>query len=500
MRHVEDLPLIVTGLVFLFGRLRRFDPGLLGRCRECRATGFEREIVLPEAVGSLLNGVRRSAPGAALAIGLWSNAYAGSGFELRSQSATTLGSAQAGMTAGAEDITTIVLNPAALAFGRGSEIAFGVTGLATSVNFSESSSSTVLGTPIGGNQGGDAGTTKAVPNAYYGTDLSQHLRVGLAIAPRFGLGSYWSGGWVGRYYAVGSELVTVDMIPTLSIRPNETLSLGIGVDVQYARIKTSSAIDFGTIGTVLAGADFGGAPASNDGSVNNSGSGWTAGFDLGLIYEPQPGTRIGVDYHSKLRQSLHGSAQFDSGGRVGTAIAAATGAFIDSDIRADLTMPASAAAGIYNELGGSWAVMFDAKWTQWNSLQSLDVTFSNPAQPPVTTSFAWHNSWFLAIGTRYRINEKWAVRFGAAYDQTPTAEATRSPAIPDSDSRWLAMGLEYCTKCSAKINIAYGHIFASDTGINLQAAGPGNTFHGNLAGTIQHSSVDYLAVQAVYRY
>ena len=426
--------------------------------------------------------------------------HAGSGFELRSQSATTLGTAQAGMTAGAADLTTMIFNPAALAYGTGTEGAIGLTGLFTGVQFAVTGATTLIGTPIPGNAGGNAGTDVAVPNLYVAADVTNAIRFGLAVAPRFGLGSYWASGWVGRYYALDSELTTVDIVPSLSYKASPALSFGLGIDVQYAKIKTSSAIDFGTIDQVLTGGAFGGIPAGSDGSLSSTADSWGAGVVIGVLYEPQPGTRIGFDYHSRIRQQLRGDATFDTGGPVGQGIALVSGAFSDTSLSSTLDMPASAAIGVYHELNADWAVMADAKWTGWSSLQTLQVSFGNPAQAPVQTAFAWRDSWFAAIGARYRVNERTALRFGVAYDQSPTRDQTRNPIIPDSDSYWAALGLEYRFSQGLKMDVAYGHVFARDASINLKASDADNAFRGNLAGTIQASQVDYLAVQLVYRF
>jgi long-chain fatty acid transport protein len=427
-------------------------------------------------------------------------ALAGSGFELRSQSASTLGSAQAGMTCGVADVSTIVFNPAALAYGTGIETAIGVTGLFTSVKFGNGAASTVLGTPIPGNPGGDAGTTVAVPNLYLGVPLADGWRVGLAVAPRFGLGSYWSGGWLGRYYGLDSELRTIDIVPTLSWRPNAQWSLGAGVDIQYAKIKTSAAIDFGTIDVLLTGGAFGGIPAGSDGATCSNADSWGVGVSLGAIYEPRAGTRLGLDYHSRIRQRFSGSSTFSPGGPVGAGIAAVSGAFRDTGLHADLDMPATAAAGLYHEIDDRWAVMADVKWTDWSSFSTLTVSFDNPAQPPVATDYGWRDSWFAAIGARYRFNPQTAMRFGVAYDQSPTRNETRNPVIPDTDSYWLALGLEYRVTPQMKLDVAYGHIFARNAPIDLAATSPGNAFLGNLSGTVDGSHVDYLALQLSYRF
>ena len=108
-------------------------------------------------------------------------AQGGSGFVLRSQSATTLGSAQAGMTAGAEDVTSMIFNPAALARGSGFEGAVVGTGIFTSATFSQSSAATLFGTPIIGSNGGNDGTQVLIPSLYFSVDLPAGFRAGLAV-------------------------------------------------------------------------------------------------------------------------------------------------------------------------------------------------------------------------------------------------------------------------------------------------------------------------------
>ena len=427
----------------------------------------------------------------------WANA--GSGFELRSQSVTTLGSAQAGTTAGISDVTTMIFNPATLGFGTRTEGAIGVTGLSTSVKFNPTAAATLLGTPIPGDSGGDAGTKIAIPNLYLATDLSDGVRVGIAIAPRFGLGSYWSGGFVGRYHANKSELTTIDIVPTLSYRVNNTLMLGLGVDVEYASINNTSAIDFGTLDQVLTSGAFGGIPGGSDGSTESKANSWGVGLAAGILYEPTPGTRVGASYHSKIHQGLSGDATFNPGGPVGQGVAGASGAFQNTTVSAKLNMPSTASVGIYQEFAKGWAMMADAKWTNWSTLDSLQVSFGNPLQPSVQTPFSWRNSWFLSLGGRYQFDEKAAFRAGVAYDQTPTRDETRNPIIPDSSSYWAAVGLECRVSPALKLDFAYGHVFAKNAPIQLQATGD-NTFRGSLTGSITGSRVDYLGLQAAYRF
>ena len=172
----------------------------------------------------------------------------------------------------------MIFNPASLAVRSGMEGALGVTGLFTSVTYSNQSASTILGTPISGNGGGNAGTNVAVPNLYFATDAWNDVRVGIGRSPRDSdSGLYWADGWVGGYYALDSELTTIDVVPTISYRVNRTLALGLAIDMQYAKVKTTSAIDFGTIDQILAGGAFGGIPAGSDGFTSSDATSWVRG-------------------------------------------------------------------------------------------------------------------------------------------------------------------------------------------------------------------------------
>ena len=159
-----------------------------------------------------------------------------------------------------------------------------------------------------------------------------------------------------------------------------------------------------------------------------------------------------------------------------------------------------AAVGVYHELTSDWAVMADLKWSDWSTFRSLRVSFANPAQPSVSTDYAWRDSWFAALGARYRVDDRLAVRFGGAYDQSPSRNETRNPVIPDTDSYWAAVGFEYRFSSRLKVDFAYGHVFAKDAPMTLSAATPDNALRGNLSGNVRDSHVDYLALQIVGRF
>src|SRR5450759_2820822 len=109
-----------------------------------------------------------SVAGALLAM---SGSAAASGFALIEQSASGLGNAYAGGAAVAEDVSTVFFNPAGLSRISGSQLAVSGEAIGLSAKFQNQGSSSLLGTPLTGGNGGDAGGWAVVPNIYFATDI-----------------------------------------------------------------------------------------------------------------------------------------------------------------------------------------------------------------------------------------------------------------------------------------------------------------------------------------
>jgi long-chain fatty acid transport protein len=462
------------------------------------ATSFTRSI---GGAGLCGRGLRASLTGGCMIALVTTDALAGSGFLLRSQSATTLGTAQAGMSTTIEDPSAMVFNPALTAYFTRPQIGLAVTPIFSSGRFEPSSATTILGTPIGGNDGGTPAKTGYPGSFFFATPLRDNVSVGFTAASLFGLGFRYDNGWVGRYHAGESDLLTYDLMPSIAYRsPSRKIAVGAGVNVRYARAKTTTAVDFGTADVLGTGGLFGGAPAANDGSLHTKQDAWDVGYTVGAVFEPTTLTRVGVSYRSKIDMNLKGRATFASGGPVGQALSAVSGQFTDSDTNAPLTLPAAVIAGMSLELSKDLMLKADVQWTQWSALDQLTLKFANPLQAPIETQLHWRNSWFGAVGLQKKLSEELTLRAGVAYDQTPTRRDTSTPAIPDANSVWLTFGASYRFDDTSKVDFVYGHIFVRDNPIALQATSPGNTLRGNLQGTIRDSSVDFFSLQYSHRF
>jgi long-chain fatty acid transport protein len=421
--------------------------------------------------------IRRTSPAGAIVVALallglgWpGQSVQASGYALREQSASALGNAFAGSTAGAEDVSYMFFNPAGLTRHPGSQI-IGVGNLIMPhLTIHDARASTGGGAPIDGNEGGrDAGEAAFVPVLYGLLDLQrsfgleQNIKLGLGVNEPFGVETDYRDGWSGRYYALHSKIMAVNVNPVVAWEVVDGLSVAAGLQIQYMRARLTNAIDFGSIGQAFGVP--GAVPTQQDGVAKVRGDDIGYGFNLGVLYEPWAGTRVGAAYRSAIDQTLHGDGNFKlDGAGVGRALTA-RGLFQNGGINANVTTPETVSFGAYHQLSPEWAVMGEAEWTRWSRFKGLTIKFDNPAQPNSVTDDNWEDTWFVALGATWRPNEMWTLRGGVALDQDPIPDSRRTPRIPTDDRYWLSFGAGYLPCANLAIDFGYTHVFMKDASI-----------------------------------
>ncbi len=410
------------------------------------------------------------------------------GFALMEQSVKGLGSAFAGGAAAATDATTIYYNPAGLSLLKGQQAVAGLHVIKTSFKF-ENQGSTHYLTPLTGQgltgaNGGDAGTWNLVPNGYFAANLGNGWSFGLGVNVPFGLTTDYDPGWVGRYHALKSSIISVNLNPSVAYAVTENLSIGAGVSAMYMDAEFSSAIDFGTI-LVAAG----GTPQHDDGKLVLNANDWSYGFNGGILYQFGPGTRIGASYRSRVKQNLSGDATFTVPGKVRAILAGVgSGAFQNGPAGSDVTLPDSAFLGFYHRFSPQLAILADVGWTHWSTLKELRIKFDNPQQPDAVTTLLWEDAWQFGAGAVYSVTPQWDLRLGARYDQTPIPDIEhRTPRLPDQDRLWTALGTSYRFSDAFSADLGYAHLFMlGGSRVDMEPTGE-NLTRGGLKGSYDNT-------------
>ncbi len=427
-----------------------------------------------------------------------------SGFALIEQSASGLGNAFAAGAAATDDASVQFFNPAAMTELSGTQISLAGHYIMPGAKLTnEQATAVTIGNSAITGTVDDAGVNGFVPNFYYVRDLNTQTKFGLGINAPFGLATEYDKAWIGRYHAIRSEVRTVDINPALAYKISDQLSLGAGLNAQYIEAELSSAVDSSSICLGLApalacgalGLDVPGTQAV-DSYATIKGDDWSYGYNLGLLYKPVGGTRMGFAFRSKIKQSLKGDATFTRSAAFNLLLGADT-RFTNTTDAAKIELPASAALSIAQQVNPRLELLADITWTQWSALKELRVTYGNPAQPASVTTENWDNTLRYAVGLSYKLDDHIKLRTGLAYDQSPVPDARhRTPRIPDNDRTWLALGMSYASNEHLSYDVGYAHLFVNDPAIDNTTEG---SFQHNLQGTYQ-IGIDILSAQLNYRF
>jgi long-chain fatty acid transport protein len=422
----------------------------------------------------------------ALIVTVTSTAF-GAGFQISEQSGTGLGRAFAGFGVINDDLSNAFYNPAGLTLKKGTQIQVsgylidGKSRFSADEAQSGRAPSPPLTTPLGEND--DGATFALVPNLYFTMDLTDRLKYGFSISSPFGLATDYDRDWVGRYQAKESELITININPSLAYKVSESFSIGAGLVAEYAEATLSQAI-------------FTGGP---DGFAEVKGDDWSYGWNIGVMYHPSSTFRAGIGYRSKIGHELDGNENDITGTPLG-------GGNFSADVSARATLPETIHAGIYKEFANKWGLSLGFRWTRWNRLQEIIIDTDSPFVPDNTLELNWDNTYSANIGIDYFYSDKWTFRAGYMFDESPTNNIDRTPRIPDEDRNWVAIGASYHPNNNLQIDIGYTHILVDDAEINITndvIAGPPASpivVTDNVVGEYEDPNVNILSLQAVYKF
>jgi len=442
--------------------------------------------------------------------GLYASVAGAAGFQLLEQNASGLGMAYAGSAAVADNASTVFFNPAGMAYlPKGKNIAFGVDAINPSSKFSNNGSVAPLLQTLNNNNGGDAGDLAFVPHGYFTMPINEKITFGLGVGAPYGLKTEYNSAWDGRFQAIKSDVKIINLNPSLSYKLNDKVSLGAGVSYQHLKGEFTSAVNYA--GAVFAAAyaralGAGATPAqaqaaamaagrpAGEGTANITGSDNSWGYNLGIMFDVTPDTRLGLSYRSKIKYHLTGNADFSRTGipAIDAVLGSATSSVRGGAIYSDIKIPDTFIVSGLHRLNDKWDIVGDLSWTGWSKIPVLTFNYASGPSTLSSTRENWKDTWRAALGASYKYNAQWKAKMGVAYDETPVPDNTRTPRLPDSDRTWLSIGGQYKPNKDSAIDFGYTHIFIKDGSINNNADSQNS--YGLLKGKY-NNEVDLLGIQ-----
>ena len=383
-------------------------------------------------------------------------AWAG-GFQSRSGSPDWSANAFAGMAAKGYDASTAWSNPAAMTRLPRSEIDQGINLVLANVGFS--GEDRVGGTAISGSQGGNAGEPVVIPALEAVWRVNRDLSFGIASEAPFGQRTAWSGDFVGRYQALVSSITDLEIGLAAAYRITPTLSIGGGPILDWFSARLTNAINTGPLAAI-----------AGDPVASLSGSDWAMGYHLGVLWEPGPAFRLGIDYRSPIHETINGSQQVAIPPLVGvlspptaTALAA-----LDQPAVTRITLPDVLTVSTVWKISPEVSVLGSVQWTHWSLIQALTVT---PAKgSPSVLPLRFRDSWLGSIGANWRpaAVPRLLLQGGLGFERGPVIDDSRTPRLPGLNLILFGCGATYALTPSMRLQAAYLHEFG--------LAGEGNAF------------------------
>lgn len=370
-----------------------------------------------------------------------------SGYQLWEQDGASIGNYHAGRAVEAADASIAFYNPAGLVHIKNQQLVLGVDPIVTSFKYQGTIQVSTLGLDEMGvkDQGG---TFNALPFGHYAAPLLDNLVFGLSVVSPFGLRTDYGEDTPLRYAATLTSLRVIDVAPAFGFAINDKLSLGLGFDAERAEGE------FNLVATAF--------DASEDTQSENSGSSYAYGYHIGLLYQCNENTRIGLSYHSKVTHHLRGDSEFKgpladlfNGGTLKT-----------HNFKTVAVLPATTTLSGFHRMNNTIDVMGSVIYTQWSlfdeavlhNVAGIEGSMASKSIV-VTIPENYRNTWNFSLGTNYHVSENFFMRAGLGYDETPTNDHDRNVELPDESRVVVALGVHYQASKTLGFDIGWSHYF-----------------------------------------
>lgn len=419
---------------------------------------------------------------AALCIGsLVAGQAAAGGLILYEVGTADVGLASAGYGARAQDASTVLTNPAGMTRLDGTQFLAAGQLLWSNAKFSiGSGTSPLLG---GGDSGYPTGSGGWFPGGggFLSYSLSPDLKLGLALTGNFGLGLSYDDDWVGRYYVQKATLLGISFLPSIAYKVTDRLSIGASLNAMYGTYKNQVAIN---------NVD----PRFGDGRLKMDDNAWGWGGNLGLLYEIDAGTRLGLTWSSQVNLDFKAPLKF-SGLAPGLGALLYSRGLLSSQLKVGIKVPQQVMASLFKQVDDRWAVLGSAGWQQWSKFGQVELGIDDTADPKsTTTSLSFKDTWHLALGAQYRLNDPWTLNFGIAYDSGMQDGSNVSPLLPVGSAWRFGVGGQQQLTKSTYWGIAAEYLYGGTLDTRLESTRPvALGGRGNLDGSYDNISTFFLA-------
>lgn len=263
-----------------------------------------------------------------------------------------------------------------------------------------------------------------------------NFRFGFSVTETYGLAKRWYDDMFPRASANKFSLQVFELNPTVSYKFSDMFSLGGGVRMLYSKatliknsVEYNSTLPF---------------PASIQGStLGMSGDTTEWGYNLAADFKPNDSWNFALTYRSNVDLDFEdGDVRFTLPNWP-LGVPPFFGPFA-TDTTGNVSVPAPAVLSFSTAYTvAQWTFDLTIDRTFWSEYEELAFTFATAPPPDTTFPKNWDDTTCVRLGAEYRLNEKFTLMGGIAYDENPVPEETAGFELPDSDAWLFSAGVRY---------------------------------------------------------
>lgn len=287
------------------------------------------------------------------------------------------------------------------------------------------------------------------PFYFYGAArINKFMNVGLAINTPYGNSLNWGKEWVGRYLITDLKLQAIFFQPTISVKLNEFIGIGLGVVYATGDVELNKALPV--------------SGANGDGEVSISGKTHNWGFNAGIFVKPTAKLGIGIDYRSKIMMDItDGDANFD-------VPASLSGNFpAQNKVITSLPLPGNLDFGVSYEYSDKLTLALSINSVFWHVYDTLSFDFetNTPALADSKGPRLYKNTLIYRLGAEYKTSSFLTLRIGGYFDPSPVNNMYFSPETPSLDNIGLTVGFSIVPTKNLSIDMSFLYLMGKETAV-----------------------------------
>jgi len=390
------------------------------------------------------------------------------------------GLANAGSAALATDPSVLMSNPAGIGLLPGTQVSANAQVILGDIGFSRNSSN-----QFNGNEGGNALQYLPGTSVFISHPLDDRTSIGFGVYGNFGLALDYDDDWTGRYFTQEAAVLGVSFQPTLAYRFTDNLTFGIGPRVMLGYYRTEMAVNNSLLGLI----------DRPDGQLEYKDTDVGMGVNLGLLYQLDARTRLGLAYTSKVKLEFEDKPHVSDINN--PIINAALNRLAVDTLELEMNVPQTVTFSVAHQLDDQWTLLGSLGWQDWSEFGDIGVEVdANFADVSRTVDRHYKDTWHASLGAQYQATRQLRWSYGIGYDSSAVDDNDRTVDNPMGEAWRFATGVNYQVEEGFDLHLAYTLVWLGDMDVEQTKARSGNT----LSGTLDNAALHIIGGGATWRF